>query len=106
MTNSSEFFGSGREGSYILFLSQNNSAEQGGNERAIEAGNKVEGDIILYAGHGEILLQNSVFLREVTGYKVHLKNTAAIEYNMGLRNLLFSTGPSGGFQIIDWKEIE
>ncbi|MBI2048256.1 MAG: hypothetical protein HYT27_03900 [Parcubacteria group bacterium] len=106
LENSSEFFGSGEPGSYIVFISQNNSAESGGSERAIEIGNSANGDIVLYAGHGEILLQNTVFLREVTAYKVHLKNSAKVEYNMGLQNVLFSTGPSGGFQIIDWKEIE
>ncbi|MBI2109067.1 MAG: hypothetical protein HYT93_02725 [Parcubacteria group bacterium] len=106
LENSSEFYGSGEPGSYILFLSQNNSAELGGGEEAIEIGNSAEGDIILYAGHGEIVLQNTVFLREVTGYKVHLKNSAKVEYNMGLQNVLFSTGPSGGYEIIDWKEIE
>lgn len=104
--NSSEFLGSGQPGSYIVFVSQNNSAEQGGGEAAIEIGNTARGEIILFSGHGEILLQNSVDLREVTGYKVHLKNSAAVNYNMGLQSVLFSTGPSGGYQIIDWKEIK
>jgi len=106
MNNRSEFFGSGQASSYLLFLSQNNSAESGGSEEAIDVGNRAEGDIILYAGHGEIVLKNNISLREVTGYKVHLKNSATVKYNMGLRNLLFSTGPSGGYEIIDWKEIE
>ncbi len=106
MENSTEFFGSGQSGSYIIFISQNNSAEAGGDEEAIEIQNSARGDVILYAGHGEITLQNSVKLKEVTGYKVHLKNSAVVEYATGLQNILFSTGPSGGYQIVDWKEIE
>ena len=106
LENSSKFFSSEQSGSYILFVSQNNSAELGGSERAIEIGNTAQGDVVLYAPHGEVLLQNNITLREVTGYKVHLKNSAAVEYTMGTQNLLFSTGPSGGYEIVDWKEIE
>ncbi len=106
LKNLAEFYGSGQAGSYVLFISQNNSAENGGSERAIEIENNTTGDVLLYAGHGEVLLKNNLDVREVTGYRVRLQNNATVLYNMGLRNLLFSTGPSGGYEIIDWKEIE
>ncbi|MDP3725921.1 MAG: hypothetical protein Q8R36_01855 [bacterium] len=106
LENNVEFFGSGEPGSYVLFVSQNNSAESGGGNKAIEIENSAKGEVILYAPHGEVLLKNNVNLREVTAYRIRLQNNATVSYNMGLQNLLFSTGPSGGYQIIDWKEIE
>lgn len=105
ITNSSSFLGSGTEGSYILVLSQNNSAENGGNEKAIEVNNTANGDLLIYAGHGVIDLQNSISLKEVTGYKINLNNSAKIIYETGLASLLFTSGPGGGYVIESWLEI-
>ncbi|MEW5907767.1 MAG: hypothetical protein AB1643_01100 [Patescibacteria group bacterium] len=105
LQNSVQFQGSGTEGSYILLVSQNNSAENGGSEAAINVQNSVSGKLLVYAAHGEIQLQNSVNLKEVTGYKIRLKNTANIIYETGLASLLFETGPGGGYNLIDWEEI-
>jgi len=101
-----QFQNSGTEGSYILAVSQNNSSENSGSERAIAVQNSVSGELLVYSGHGEILLQNSVDLREVTGYKIHLQNSAQVIYKTGLASLLFSSGPSGGYSIIDWEEVQ
>ncbi|HJO89880.1 MAG: hypothetical protein QGH85_02030 [Candidatus Pacebacteria bacterium] len=104
ITNSAEFFGAGL-GSYILVVSQNESAENGGSEKAIEVENSANGDLLIYASHGEILLQNSVSLKEVTGYKIRIKNSAEVIYETGIASLLFTSGPSGGFSIDSWLEI-
>lgn len=106
LKNNAEFYGSGTEGSYVLFISQNNSVESGGSNRAIEIENNATGDLLLYAGHGEILLKNNINLREVTAYKIHLQNNANVIYETGLANLLFDAGPAGGFSIISWREVE
>lgn len=103
--NSAQFFGSGSEGSYVLVISQNNSAENGGFDKAVEVENNANGDLLIYAGHGNILLKNSVNLKEVTGYKITIQNNAQIVYETGLANLLFTSGPSGGFDIESWLEI-
>lgn len=103
--NSAQFFGSGSEGSYVLVISQNNSAENGGSEEAVEVENSANGDLLIYAGHGDILLKNSISLKEVTGYKITIQNNAQIVYETGLANLLFKSGPSGGFDIESWLEI-
>lgn len=105
LENSVQFQGSGTDGSYIMIISQNNSAESGGGETAVDIKNSVSGDLLLYAGHGEILIQNSVDLKEVTGYKIKLKNYAHVIYESGLTSLLFTSGPSGGYSIGDWGEI-
>ena len=57
LKNSAQFQNSGTEGSYILFVSQNNSAQGGGSEKAITMENSASGDILVYASHGEVHLK-------------------------------------------------
>jgi hypothetical protein len=103
LENSVTFNGAGTN-SFILLISQNNSAELGGGETAINIKNSAMGDILLYASHGKILIENSANLKEVTAYKIHLKNSAQVIYESGLVNLLFTSGPGGGFTLGSWLE--
>lgn len=104
--NSTTFQGSGMAGSFVFMISQNNSAESGGSEDAIKVANSAAGALVVYSNHGEIDIQNSVSLKEVTAYKITLKNSANVIYDTGLPNTLFSAGPGGGFDILKWKEVE
>ena len=104
LSNTTTFNGSG-EGSYILFVSQNTSAEGGGGTAAIEVQNSAQGDVLVYAPHGKIVLKNSVKLKEVSGYLIEAENSAEVTYETGLANLLFTSGPSGGWNLTDWEEI-
>ncbi|MDO8510321.1 MAG: hypothetical protein Q7S15_01715 [bacterium] len=106
LKNANTFEGSGASNSYILMISNNNSAESGGAEIAIEAAQSVSGDLLLFAGHGLIELQNNVNLKEVSGYKLKLKNSAKVTYSSGIANLLFTAGPGGGYVIESWQEVE
>lgn len=103
---STEFDGSGHQNSFIMLLTQNESWENGGSDFAISIGNSSNGKVILYAAHGGISIGNSTSLKEVTGYRIVLSNGAAVTYESGLANLLFTGGPSGGFELYDWREIE
>ena len=78
LENSAQFQNSGTDGSYILFISQNNSAQNGGSEKAIRAENSISGEVLVYAGHGEVHLKNNVSLREVSAYKIRLSNYAQV----------------------------
>ncbi len=106
LENSATFDGSGSGGSYVLMISQNKSAETGGTEKAIEAQNSVNGKFLVYAGHGEISLENSIKVKEVTAWRIRLKNSAQVIYETGLANLLFTSGPSGGYSLDTWREVE
>lgn len=106
LENKAAFEGSGEDGSYILLLSQNNSAENNGGTDAISVENSAHGDLLIYAGHGEVQLQNSVNLKEVTGYRIHLQNSAEVVYESGLTNTLFDSGPGGGYEVRSWEEIK
>ncbi len=103
--NSTVFQGAGA-GSYVLLVSQNNSAESGGSEKAIEVENSANGALLVYAGHGEINLKNNIGLKEVTAYRIRLSNSANVTYETGLASLLFTAGPSGSWTVNSWKEIQ
>lgn len=105
ISNSTTFLGSGTPGSYVLLLSQNNAAEQGKSDPAITISNSAHGSVILYAGHGNIQISNSVMMREVTAYKISTSNSATIIYQTGLQNLLFNSGPGGSYAINRWLEV-
>jgi len=106
LSNNIDFFGSGDAKSYVVLISQNNSAENGGSTKAITMSNNSEGKLVLYAGHGEIALSNNVDLKEVTAYRIRLSNSAIVRYETGLASLTFSSGPSGGYVLESLKEIQ
>ena len=95
--------GTGEEGSYILVISESNSLDPA--IPAIFVGNTAQG-AIFYTNYGLIRLNNNMFAREVTGYKVWINNNAVIEYESGLENPNFISGPGGGWKIDSWEEIE
>lgn len=103
--NSTTLEGSGSAGSYVFMISQNTHAESGGATTAINLVNSTSGDLIVYASHGKISLGNSVHLKEVTAHKIVLTNSANVEYESGLANMLFKSGPGGGYDLVDWFEF-
>ena len=105
LQNSTSFQNSGTAGSYIFLISRNTNAESGGSTQAISNSNSSGGAAVLYAPHGLITLQNSINVKEVTAYRITLQNSAQIRYDTGLPSTLFSSGPGGGYDVLDWKEI-
>lgn len=103
--NSAQILGSGTEGSYVIVVSRNNSAENGGGEKAIDIKNTSNAPLY-YAPHGSIEIQNSAALKEATAYKLEIKNNATVTYESGLLNVQFTTGPTGGYAIERWKETD
>ncbi len=106
ISNSTDFNGNGGDRSYVLLVSQNRSAQSGGGTKAITISNSANGDLLLYAGHGEIELSNSINLAEVSAWRIRISNSAKVIYKSGLSNLLFSSGPSGGYSISSWQETQ
>jgi len=95
--------GSGEEGSFLMFLSTNNSVDP--TSPAVNVSNNAQG-AIFYASNGLIYLNNNIEIREATGYKLALDNNAIIRYETGLENINFTSGPGGGWQVQNWQEIE
>ncbi|MFH1423362.1 MAG: hypothetical protein ABIG29_00155 [Candidatus Nealsonbacteria bacterium] len=99
--NGTQLSGSGQPGSYILILSTKNDTTN----PVINVRNNAAG-AIFYTNAGLIFLKNNMQAREVTGYKIQLENNAEIQYESGLENATFSTGPGGSWKVISWGETE
>ncbi len=99
------FRNSGAIGSFVFLISQNNSAENGGSVEAV-ALNQGASALVAYATHGLINLSQSVSVKEVTAYQITLSQSANVTYDTGLPSVLFEAGPSGGYSITSWKEVQ
>jgi len=97
--NTATFQNSGTPGSFVFLISQNRSAEAGGDEEAFEISNSASA-LVAYAAHGLIPLENTVSLKEVTAYKIGLKNSASVTYDSGLQNSVFQTGSGGSWSFV------
>lgn len=104
LNNSTSFAGSGSPKSYVLLLSMNEDAENGGLEDAVTLTQSAKGDVLVYAAHGRVSMGNNISLKEVTGYQIDISNGSEVIYESGLVNLLFTSGPGGGFSIVGWEE--
>ncbi len=105
LETSANFLGSGDVGSYVMLLSRNNSEKLGGPEIAISLQQSATGAIFLYSNEGRVVLEQSADVKEVTAYKVHLKNSANVTYESGLTSIVFVGVPEGGWVVNDWKPI-
>lgn len=100
------FAGAPGGNSWVMLISENNGASLGDPSEAIELEQGAQGDILLYARLGDILMKNSASVKEVTGYKITLENNANVTYASGLQNALFTSGPGGTWTIQDWRETQ
>lgn len=101
--NSAQILGSGSNGSYIMVVSRNNSAETGGDETAIDIKNSSSASIY-YAPHGKVVAQNAsqdVHLKTVTAWQLELKNSASVEYEEDLAEVKI---PYDQWIITSWGE--
>lgn len=106
--NNGEFRGSGTAGSYIMILTTSacdGSSASGctHHNAALDLHNNAEG-AIFYAGSGLVNLHNNVGVTQLTAWKVALDNNAVVQYSIGLADFNFSSGPSGGWNVSDWRE--
>ncbi len=105
LNNTVEFYGSGEPKSYVLLLSMNDDAENSLPEIAIDLNQKALYDVLVYAPHGLIEIGGNFSIKEVTAYQMLIKNGGSVIYESGLVNMLFTSGPGGGFTLYDWSEI-
>ena len=104
--NSTQFFGSGDYRSYVMLLSMNDSARNGGSVKAIDVSQSANGAVLVYANDGLIDIGNGISLKEVTGYKINVAQNSTVRYESGLASLLFTSGPGGGYRLDDWRQQE
>lgn len=111
INNNGVISGSGQAGSYMLVLSTISGCNGSGGtgcasgSSGINLGNNVTGGIF-YTTNSMILISNNVDVKAVVGYKLQLSNNAEIEYEQGVADTTFSSGPGGGWNVKNWSEIQ
>jgi hypothetical protein len=93
------FQGSGAQGSFVFLISQNRSAELGGDVVAIDMGQGASA-LVAYASHGLVKLSQSVNVKEATGYKIRLTQSASVTFDHGLPSTIFQAGPGGSWSFV------
>ncbi|MES3005077.1 MAG: choice-of-anchor R domain-containing protein [Patescibacteria group bacterium] len=100
--------GSGQAGSYLMLLSTYDSSCVGsvcsGDPAIIITGGA--GSVILNAPNGILEINGAGSVKSATAYKIEASGGATITYESGLADMNFNSGPSGGFSISSWEEIE
>lgn len=106
LANGAIFNGTGQEGSYIMLLTTSDCDPSNAcGHYAIDVPNNA-GTIILNAQWGTLHFKNNSGAKEATAYKIVMDNEATVIYESGLTNINFTSGPSGGWQINSWREVE
>jgi hypothetical protein len=110
--NNANFNGSGTAGSYILGISTIEGCNGGSQTSSCATGNSginlannLSG-AVFYASKSMVNLANNAELKAVVGYKLNLANNTEIEYEQGVANANFSSGPGGGWNVKSWKEVQ
>lgn len=99
INNNGDLLGSGIGSSSLMALSTSTSGS------AISLDNN-SASAILVAPYGTVSLSNNAGAKEVTGYKIVLSNNATVDYDSGIVNTNFSSGPGGAWLIDSWNEAE
>ncbi len=98
------FQGSGQADSYLMMITT--AVGNGHHDSAIDV-HKSTQFIVLVAPYGKIHLHQNVTAKQITGFSIIVQNNGIINYETGLQNASFSSGPGGGWQVEkgSWREI-
>ncbi len=102
---SGQFLGSGTTGSFIMVLTTSFCDISFCPANAITISGSA-GSVVLYAANGTIAFTGSANAKEAVGYKMSLSGSAVVNYDSGLANPNFVSGPSGGWSVSSWEETE
>lgn len=97
------------ENAFLLLISQNESAEKGGNQTAINAsGGSTGGNIIFYSNHGKVNVSGGSQVPVVAvGYEMDVGGGAKIRYVSNAADLVMPDTPSeGGYKLKSLREIQ
>lgn len=94
--------GSGKQGSFLLFVSLSESMDPA--NPAIDVKNNAD-NAILFAPHGLIVIGNNANVVEILAHRLEIQ-FATVEYDIGLTNARFTSGPGARWRITSWREIE
>lgn len=92
--NNVTFNGSGDPDSFVLVLSNDTSLDP--DNPAMNIDNNSDNSIF-YAADGVVNVANNASMKEVTGFTIYLRQNATVQYDSGLANINFSSGPGGSW---------
>lgn len=102
-----KFEGSGTSGSYPVLVSTSicpNTSPCSTNDSAISLTGG-SGAVVLAAPFGKVNINGGSAVRAVSGDSIYISGGGSVNYDSGLASIFFNSGPSGGFEIVGWKEL-
>lgn len=107
ISGSGAISGSGQAGSYVLFVTESDCpiGPVCTTGDAITVSGSA-GAVVLNAQKGSINFGGSAAAKEATAYKIIMSGSATVTYESGIADMTFSSGPSGGWNINTWKEVQ
>lgn len=107
VAGSSPVTGSGTTGSYIMLVSLSDCPRSlfCSGKNAIEISGAA-GAVVLVAQNGTVEFSGSASAKQATGYAIELSGATTVNYENGLKNMNFSSGPSGSWNIKSWREVQ
>lgn len=102
---SGQLNGTGQSGSYLLFVTTSNCDVSFCGHNAVQISGSA-GSVVLNAQNGTMGFTGSASAKEATAYKMSLSGSTTVNYESGLANMNFKSGPSGTWGVESWKEVE
>lgn len=99
LTGGANFSGSGQKGSFPVVITTSNST----NAMNVSGGT---GAVVLVAQNGTLTLDGGAAARSMTAKRIVINGGGTVTYDAGLADFNFSSGPSGGWNISSWKEVQ
>lgn len=99
--------GSGTSGSYLFVVSTSKCPQDvtcGGSSAITITGGA--GAIAANAQQGTVALSGGANIKAVVGNSISITGGSTVTYDQGLASPSFVSGPTGGWQIVSWKEVE
>ncbi len=97
--------GSGNSASYVLIAT---TSQCGGLATCANPAVKVSGSagaVVLVAPYGRVNFEGSAGAKAVISYGMSLSGSTSLNYESGLADIDFSSGPSGSWNVDTWREI-
>jgi hypothetical protein len=107
LTGGSSLAGSGQSSSYLMIITTSNCPTASGCSStpaiSITGGS---GAVIVYAPYGTISMSGGTDVNAMSSQYITISNGATVNYNSGLVNAEFSSGPTGGWNVSNWGEVQ
>lgn len=104
ITGGGQVEGSGTSGSYLMMVTTSTCPTDCGGQPAIHASGGT-GAVILNAQEGTIQFSGGAQAKQATGKTIEMSGGTTIHYETGIADMTFSSGPSGGWSLLDWQEL-